>query len=268
MNNDCKAISPVMQIPLGAIIWEDTTTQLRVQIDGDQVDNLQAAFESGADVPPIDLFREVDEPGQPDHFFIADGWHRYHAARLLKRETISARVHEGGRGEALKFALGANATHGLRRTNKDKRHCVEIACEQFPKLSNRVIADLCKVSHVLVNDVRPQLEDSSSSRVGKDGKTRRHPQRDPRQMDWYEDFIATSYKHFETSFLDVVNAPYWMVAEVPPTAKLDTCKQLKDALRKQLHEIETREDQIKSEILAAKAIPTPEALLGAGKEQA
>jgi hypothetical protein len=103
--------------------------------------------------------------------------------------------------------------------------------------------------------------------VGRDGKTRRQPQRDPRQMDWYEDFIATSYKPFETTFLDVVNAKYWMVPEVPPTAKLDTCKQLKDALRKQLHAIEQREDQIKSEILAAKTLPAPESLLGAGKEQ-
>jgi len=267
MNNDCKATeTDVQNVPLNTIDCFETKTQLRVQMDGDQVDNLKAAFESGDTIPPIDLFLVAHNEGKPS-YVIADGWHRFRAAAELKRDTIAARIHEGGRKEALKFALSANASHGLRRSNKDKRHCVEVAVTEFPKLSNRAIADMCKVSHELVNTVRPQLADSASSRVGRDGKTRRQPQRDPRQVDFYEDFIATSYKPFETQFLNVVNAPYWMTTEVPPTAKLDTCKQLKDALRAQIHEVEKRENQIKAEIVAAKQAPAPAALPAPETEQ-
>jgi uncharacterized ParB-like nuclease family protein len=270
MNTDCKTTeTDVQNVPLNTIDCFHTQTQLRVAVDGDQLDNLKAAFEAGADIPPVDLFRVACVEGKP-RYVIADGWHRFHAAAELGRDTIAARIHEGGRQDALKFALSANASHGLRRSNKDKRHCAEVAIAEFPKLSNRALADLCKVHHSLVDGLRPsaQLADSASSRVGKDGKTRRQPQRDPRQTDWYDDFLRTSYQPFETQFKNVVNAPYWMAPEVKPEAKLDTCKQLKDALRAQIHEIEKREAQLKQELIAQKQAPAALAATEASQEQA
>lgn len=46
------------------------------------------------------------------------------------------------------FALGANAEHGMRRTNADKKHAVEMALKD-PELSQQpaaFIADVCRVS--------------------------------------------------------------------------------------------------------------------------
>jgi hypothetical protein len=84
--------------------------------------------------------------------------------------------------EALKYSLGANQTNGLRRTNADKRHCVEIALKEFPKLGNRAVAELCGVYHQLVADARPKVDESSKCEklIGKDGKT--YPAKKPKPL--------------------------------------------------------------------------------------
>ncbi len=74
--------------------------------------------------------------------------------------------------EALKCALGANIAHGHRRTNDDKRRCVEIALVEFANMSSRAIAEMCGVSGDFVNRQR-QLssnDNSTTTRTGKDGK--------------------------------------------------------------------------------------------------
>jgi len=124
--------------------------------------------------PPVILF------GTEDLCWIGDGWHRVLAATSnvedgnSDRKDIDADLRPGTRDDALKFALSANAIQGRRRTNADKRHCVEIAVKEFPDLSARAIAELCGVGHPLVASVR-QLEDSSNcdtnTVTGRDGKT-------------------------------------------------------------------------------------------------
>ena len=79
-------------------------------------------------------------------------------------------MRPGGRIDALKFALGANAIHGQRRTNQDKRRCVEIALREFANLSSRAIAEMCGVSDPFVNQIRQVQTVSTSQRTGSDGK--------------------------------------------------------------------------------------------------
>lgn len=45
--------------------------------------------------------------------------------------------------------------NGLRRSNADKRRCVEIALKEFEKMSCRAIADLRGVSNHMVDEIRP-----------------------------------------------------------------------------------------------------------------
>jgi DNA N-6-adenine-methyltransferase (Dam) len=58
--------------------------------------------------------------------------------------------------------LGTNATHGLRRTNADKRRAVEtlLRDEEWSKWSNREIARKCFVSSDLVDRIRKDLYSS------------------------------------------------------------------------------------------------------------
>lgn len=62
---------------------------------------------------------------------------------------------------------------GHRRTNADKRRTVEIALREFPNLSSRALAQMCGVSNMLVDSIRPaQVKESfTSPRTGQDGKT-------------------------------------------------------------------------------------------------
>lgn len=65
------------------------------------------------------------------------------------------------------FSVGANAMHGLRRTNEDKRKAVEtlLADEEWSKWSDREIARKFGVGHPFVAAVRSSLESDSSDAV-------------------------------------------------------------------------------------------------------
>lgn len=122
-----------------------------------------------------DKFPEVVLFGDKDKSWIGDGWHRISAARQLDLIEINVDLKPGTRTDALKYALSANSLHGHRRTNADKRRCVEIALEEFPKMSSRAIAEMCGVSDVFVGNRRNQVLTVSSKKdvtIGLDGKER------------------------------------------------------------------------------------------------
>jgi hypothetical protein len=146
-------------------IERDTTIQCRASIDVATVNEYAERMTEGDDFPPIVLFATNGK------HWVGDGWHRLWAAEHIGALTIPAEVRKGGRVEALKHALGANAAHGHRRTNADKRRCVEIALREFPKLSAREVAKLCGVADSFVGDQRRQVQSDCTSRVtGADGK--------------------------------------------------------------------------------------------------
>jgi len=67
-------------------------------------------------------------------------------------------VREGGRRYAILFAVGANAAHGLKRSNRDKRTAVLLLKDpEWSGWSDREIARRCTVSDRFVNGVRAAL---------------------------------------------------------------------------------------------------------------
>jgi hypothetical protein len=161
-----------------AAIDLDSSIQCRAAIDMTVVGDYAERMEAGDTFPPIDVF------GSKSKCWIGDGWHRVFAARQNGAGEIAATLNPGGRVDALKHALGANALHGHRRTNADKRRCVEIALREFPKLSSRALAKLCGVGHTIVDDVRPQAlaSDANATRTTSDGRqypAHREPERLP-----------------------------------------------------------------------------------------
>jgi hypothetical protein len=142
----------------------DASIQCRAVIDTGTVSEYAERMEAGDAFPPVVLF------GTVKRCWIGDGWHRVMAARQLGRMEIEADLREGDRRDALKYALGANAANGLRRTNADKRRCVEIALAEFGNLSSRAIAGLCGVGVHLVSDNRQVCDSHTSTVTGADGK--------------------------------------------------------------------------------------------------
>lgn len=141
-------------------------TQTRVATNDEAVSGYAEDMKQGAKFPPIQLFYDGSK------YYLADGFHRFLAAKRIEEKDIEADVREGSRTDALIAALGANATNGLYRTNADKRHAVEIALEEWTGHSNAYLADICKVSIELVRRVRKSMGlDNPDKVIGKDGKS-------------------------------------------------------------------------------------------------
>jgi ParB-like chromosome segregation protein Spo0J len=125
----------------------------------------QERIVAGDQFPPLQIFRVQNA------YLLVDGYHRLAAYLAAGVKDVSVEITEGTRQEAIRFALGANARHGLPRTNEDKRNAVELALAEFPDLSDRGVAEMCAVSDKLVAAVRKESgADDSHVRVGRDGK--------------------------------------------------------------------------------------------------
>lgn len=169
--------TPVQQdIPIDRI---DTTggTQMRCRIDDDTVADYRAAMIDGADFPAVVVFAEGKK------YWLADGFHRYRARLSIGARDIRCEVHVGDRFDAIAYAVGANKTNGLRRTNADKQMAVRAALslERLASWSDRAIAELVGVDGKTVAAMRaptaevPQLRATDEKRTGRDGKSRHVP---------------------------------------------------------------------------------------------
>ena len=129
-------------------------TQARVALSETVIREYAEALAEGDEFPPIDVY--FDETT----YWLADGFHRVAAAKTTGLVAMAATVHPGGQREALLHALGANETHGHRRTDADRRHAVELllADSEWRAWSDREIARQCHVSHMLANRLRREIE--------------------------------------------------------------------------------------------------------------
>lgn len=96
---------------------------------------------------------------------LTDGFHRVAAMRKAGEDQVSVVVCEGTKTDALKSALSANISHGLRRSNADKRRAVVMALTDstLQKWSDRKIAELCGVSHEFVGSIRGEVSTVDTS---------------------------------------------------------------------------------------------------------
>jgi hypothetical protein len=152
-------------------------TQVRAALDQDVIGEYAEQMSAGVAFPPVVVFKT------PQGLVLADGFHRVEAAKRARHESIEAEIHEGTLTDAVAYALKANITHGLRRSNADKRRAVEIALLHWPDESHRKLADRCGVSDKFVAEVRGSTANDSqlTGRVGKDG--RRRPAQRPARSD-------------------------------------------------------------------------------------
>jgi hypothetical protein len=137
----------------------DGGTQPRVEMNEEVIVDYAEQMRSGITFPPVTVFFDGAA------YWLADGFHRYHAHRRMGRDTMVADVQQGGLRDALLYSVGANANHGLRRTNADKRKSVETMLynEYVSKdgsgnpWSNNEIARRCYVSEKMVRMAREAL---------------------------------------------------------------------------------------------------------------
>ena len=136
----------------------DGGTQPRSEIDYSIVNEYAEAMQEGDTFPPVVVFNDGA------NYWLADGFHRYHASVKLGFYEIEAQVKPGTKRDAVLYSVSANHDHGLRRSNADKRKAVLtlLEDEEWSKWSNNRISQECGVSLDLVNRVRDSLNDSLS----------------------------------------------------------------------------------------------------------
>lgn len=125
-------------------------TQSRVAINQDTVADYAAAMLDDTNFPePVVFFDGVD-------YWLADGFHRFHAHLKNGKASIIVEVRKGTQRDAILFSLSANTVHGLRPTTEDKRKAVGImlADPEWSELTDRAIARHCGCSHTMVSSIR------------------------------------------------------------------------------------------------------------------
>jgi hypothetical protein len=152
-----------IQIRLSSIRL-DGGTQPRAATDPDLVGQYADALVNGAKFPPLVLYHDGSD------YWLADGFHRYHAMDGCGLTSVPCEVRQGTRRDAILFSVGANAAHGLRRTNEDKRRAVLRLLDdpEWSGWSDREIARTCQVSPDLVGKLRP----AGKVTVGADSEAR------------------------------------------------------------------------------------------------
>ena len=146
----------------------DAGTQVRSAINDDVVADYAERLAEGVTFPPVVVFHDGAQS------YLADGFHRVLASRRLGRHEIDAEVHSGTKTDALWYALGANRANGLRLTNKDKKHAILLALEEWPNRSATDLADQVGVHQTYVSRLRGEVKtslDLPDRVIGKDGKS-------------------------------------------------------------------------------------------------
>lgn len=125
-------------------------TQPRAALNQDTITEYAEALREGANFPPVIVYYDGK-----DHW-LADGFHRYHAHRRAELTEINAEIRQGTRRDAVLYSVGANADHGIRRTNEDKRRAVMVLLrdEEWSQWSNYEIARCAKCSEAYVRKIK------------------------------------------------------------------------------------------------------------------
>ena len=149
------------------VVRIDGGTQARSSINSEMVDHYATLMAEGTVFPPGVAFFDGRE------YWLADGFHRYHAIRKNKRASMVCRIVNGTIREAILYSFGANGTHGMQMTNEDKRRIVLEMLNDFEwnGWSDREIARVCHVSHPFVSKLRASLDSPSADTIKfNDGK--------------------------------------------------------------------------------------------------
>lgn len=214
-------------------ITADQRAQPRTSIEMDKVEEYAADMRRGDQFPPCIVFQERKT------YWLADGFHRYYAATPAEVLEIECEVRQGTLRDAILFSCGANAAHGFRRTNEDKRRAVMklLTDVEWSKRGDAWIERHCAVSDTFVAKMKKEintLEDTSN--VGGMERTFIHPKTGretvmtfaPRSKPSEDTAWLAKALHEVERHIDMMPMPSEAVAQFPedqryffPVSKLD-----------------------------------------------
>ena len=161
----------------------DGGTQSRAKIDQDVVAQYADDMLAGAQFPPIVVFHDGAE------YFLADGFHRYFAAKKAGSPGFKCDVRQGTLRDAILHSFEANISHGLRPSIADRRKSVTamLLDIEWQEWSDREIARKCGVSHTLVAAMRKELgaekKETKYKVKGKETKRQEKPKQEEKPQE-------------------------------------------------------------------------------------
>ena len=147
--------------------------QARLTLDTKTVEEYREAYQGAASMPPVSVVKITEKrkaaTNFPARYVLWDGFHRYEAMRkeydafcvqIEVEVTDERETFDDAARCARLLAAGANAEHGLKRTNEDKRNAVEMLLDdpEWCEWSDRQIAKAAKVSHTYVANIRKERQ--------------------------------------------------------------------------------------------------------------
>jgi ParB-like chromosome segregation protein Spo0J len=143
-------------------------TQSRLKINEGYVEEIFEKMKDDVEYDPVTAFFDGKE------YWLADGFHRYHATRKMGKASIKCKVTNGLLRDAILYSKVANNLHGLPPTLQDKLNNAKELIEDFEwgEWSNREIGRICDVSHVTVAKLRVGKVPEKVKFVNKDGEVK------------------------------------------------------------------------------------------------
>jgi len=128
-------------------------TQQR-DINDDTVEEYMDLMRDRCEFPPVQIIFDGKD------YWLWDGFHRYHAAKKLKRKTIKADVVEGTKRDAVLASFSANRDHGFQRQKGDTRKIIEkiLADEEWSKMPLTKIAKIVGGSRQYVSKIAKKMD--------------------------------------------------------------------------------------------------------------
>ncbi len=141
--------------------------QSREGNDEELVEEYVENLKSGVQFPPGSA---VFDP-ETGVLYLVDGIHRALAYEKADRSEFPVTIKIGTEVDALLASSGSNASHGKKRSNKDKEHAVMLVLRhpELCRFSNNRLAKEAKVSPQLVDRVREMLENDPNNPIRSSG---------------------------------------------------------------------------------------------------
>ena len=113
--------------------------------------------------PYLEVFHDGSQ------YLVAAGFHRTLAARRTGLiQAVPCIVYQGTAWDALLCGMSSNNVHGLRPTQADKRHAVELLLDSGKKLTQLQIAEMVGVTDRTVRNILTDRQDQNRKISGPD----------------------------------------------------------------------------------------------------
>jgi ParB-like chromosome segregation protein Spo0J len=235
-------------------IRTDGGTQARVRMCQETIAEYASKMSDGVVMPPVVVFFDKKE------YWLADGFHRYFAAKSNGDLEIECDVHDGTVEDAMLYSFSANGGRGLSMTAEDNYSIVSrmLAHPKWKSWTDSAIAKHIHVSNSTVGRIRRKLEEAgtvekktekkytdkhgneATMKVGNIGKTKKTKEDDlpkapePESSgDLIQELTDTisALSEENTLLKDKIAIEQWDASEIEKMDAADTIKELREQVR-------------------------------------